>query len=139
MLELDPDSTRGRRDLGRILLQRGQYDEAIDALRQVVARKSDPDFISDLAHAYAVAGRRDEARRTLAQLLQIAKQRYVPPVYIAKVYAGLGENAQALALLNQAFQERSDQLTGLRVDPAFDHLRADPRFVDLLRRVGLAQ
>jgi len=70
-------------------------------------------------------------------LLQIAKRRYVSPVYIARVHAGLGENAQALALLNQSFQQRSDQLTGLRVDPAFDHLRTDPRFVDLLRRVGL--
>ncbi len=137
MLELDPDSARGRRDLGNVLLQRGQYAEAIAALRQAVARKSDPDFISDLAHGYAVAGHRDEARRTLAQLLQIAKRRYVSPVYIARVHAGLGDNAQALALLNQAFQQRSDQLTGLRVDPAFDHLRADPRFVDLLRRVGL--
>jgi Flp pilus assembly protein TadD len=108
-------------------------------LRQAVARKSDPYFISYLAHAYAVAGRRDEARRALAQLLQTAKRRYVPPFYIARVHAGLGDNAQALALLNQAFQQRSDQLTGLRVDPAFDHLRTDPRFIDLLRRVGLAQ
>jgi serine/threonine-protein kinase len=139
MLELDPDSARGRRDLGNVLLQRGQYAEAIADLRQAVARKSDPDFISYLARAYAVAGRRDEARRTLAQLLQTAKRRYVSPVYVARAYAGLGDNAQALASLNQAFQQRSDQLTGLRVDPAFDHLRADPRFVDLLRRVGLTQ
>jgi Flp pilus assembly protein TadD len=120
-----------------VLLQRGQYAEAIADLREAVARKSDPDFISYLARAYAVAGHRDEARRTLAQLLQITKRRYVPPFYIARVHAGLGENAQALTLLNQAFQQRSDQLTGLRVDPAFDHLRADPRFVDLMRRVGL--
>jgi serine/threonine-protein kinase len=137
MLELDPDSARGRRDLGRVMLQQGKYAEAITALAKLVARKSDPDLVSDLAYAYAVAGRRDEARRTLAQLLQIAKRRYVPPVYIAKVYAGMGDNAQALALLNQAFQQRSDQLTGLRVDPTFDHLRADPHFVDLMRRVGL--
>jgi tetratricopeptide (TPR) repeat protein len=137
ILELDPDSARGRRDIGRVLLQQRQYAEAIAALVQVVARKSEPDSISDLARAYAVAGRRDEARRTLAQLLQIAKRRYVPPVYIARVYAGLGENAKALALLNQAFQVRSDQLTELRVEPAFDPLRSDPRFVDLLRRVGL--
>jgi len=70
-------------------------------------------------------------------LLQIAKRRYVPPFYIARVHAGLGDNARALASLNQAFQQHSDQLTGLRVDPAFDHLRADPRFVELMRRVGL--
>ena len=120
MSELEPDSPRGRRDLGRILLQRGQYAEAIAALAQAVARKSEPDFISDLAQAYAVAGRRDEARRTLAQLQDIAKQRYVSPVYIAKVYAGLGENTQALALLNRAFQDtfrsthRTAGRTGLR-------------------------
>src|SRR4029434_7782793 len=102
MLDLDPDSARGRRDLGNALLQRGQYAEAIDDLRQAVERKSDPDFISYLAHAYAVAGHRDEARRMLAQLLQIAKRRYVSPVNIARVHAGLGDNAQALASLNQA-------------------------------------
>ncbi|MCI0388897.1 MAG: tetratricopeptide repeat protein [Acidobacteria bacterium] len=139
MLELDQDSTRGRRDLGRVLLQRGQHAEAIEVLSEAVARKSDPDFISDLAYAYAVAGRRGEARRMLAQLHDIARRRYVSRVYIAKVYAGLGETAEALALLNQALRERSDQLTGLRVDPAFDQLRNDPRFVDLLRRVGLTQ
>ncbi|HEY9432950.1 MAG TPA: tetratricopeptide repeat protein, partial [Blastocatellia bacterium] len=139
MSELEPDSARGRRDLGRIQLQRDQYDEAIAALAQAVARKAEPDFISDLAYAYAVAGRRDEARRTLAQLQDVAKQRYVPPFYIAKVYAGLGDNTQAMALLNRAFQDRSDQLTGLRVEPAFDRMRADPRFIDLMRRVGLAQ
>jgi tetratricopeptide (TPR) repeat protein len=139
MSELEPDSPRGRRDLGRIQLQRGQYDEAIAALAQAVARKAEPDFISDLAHAYAIAGRRDEARRTLTQLQNVAKQRYVPPFYLAKVYAGLGENTQAMVLLNRAFQDRSDQLTGLRVEPAFNRLRADPRFSDLMRRVGLAQ
>jgi tetratricopeptide (TPR) repeat protein len=139
MSELEPDSPRGRRDLGRIQLQRGQYDEAIAALVQAVARKAEPDFISDLAHAYAIAGRRDEARRTLTQLQNVAKQRYVPPFYLAKVYAGLGENTQAMVLLNRAFQDRSDQLTGLRVEPAFNRLRADPRFSDLMRRVGLAQ
>lgn len=136
-LELDSDSTRAQRGLGRVLLQQGRYDEAIGALRQVLARESHSYFMSDLGHAYAVAGRRGEARRMLAQLQDIAKRRYVTPVYIAKVHAGLGENAEALALLNQALQERSDQLTGLRVDPAFDHLRADPQFIDLLRRVGL--
>jgi eukaryotic-like serine/threonine-protein kinase len=139
MSELEPDSPRGRRDLGLILLQRRQYAEAIAALAQAVARKAEPDFISELALAYAVAGRRDEARRTLAQLQGVAKQRYVPPFYIAKVYAGLGENTQAMALLNRAFQDRSDQLTGLRVEPAFDPMRADPRFIDLMQRVGLAQ
>ncbi len=136
-LELEPDSPRAQRGLGRVLLQQRRFDEAIAALREAVARESHSYFISDLGHAYAMAGRSDDARRMLAQLREVAKQRYVSPVYIAKVHAGLGETEEAMALLNQAFQERSDQLTGLRVDPAFDQMRTDANFVDLLRRVGL--
>jgi serine/threonine-protein kinase len=137
-LELDPDSTRIQRGLGRVLLQQGKYAEAIAALRQAIAREPHPYFISDLGRAYAVAGRHAEARQMMAQLQQMAQRRYVSPVYIAKVYAGLGETDQALAMLDRAFQEHSDQLTELRVDPAFDRLRANPRFAELLRRIGLA-
>jgi len=138
-LEMYPDSTRAQRGVARALLQQGQFAEAIDVFRRIVARESHPYYIAELGRAYAVDGRRGEALRILAQLKQMAQKRYVPPVYVAKVFAALGETDQALSCLNQAFQERSDQLTELRVEPAFDQLRADPRFVDLLRRVGLAQ
>ncbi|MBI1762565.1 MAG: protein kinase [Acidobacteria bacterium] len=136
-LELDPASTRAQRGLGRALTQQGRYAEAIAALRQAIAREAHPYFIADLGRAYALAGQRREAHERLAQLLQMAQRRYVPPVYLAKVYVALGEPAAALAWLDRALQEHSDQLTELRVDAAFDSLRGDARFAALLHCVGL--
>ena len=138
-LELDPDSARTHRNLGRILLQQGKYSEAIAELRKAYAMEQHYYFLADLGHAYAVAGRRNEARQTLAQLQRLPRQRYLSPVYVAKIHAGLGETEQALKLLRQGYQDRSDQLTWLRVEPAFDPLRSDPGFAELLRLVGLAR
>ena len=138
-LELDPDSARTHRNLGRVLLQQGKYSEAIAELRKAYAREQQYSFLADLGHAYAVAGRRKEARQTLAQLQRLPRQRYLSPVYIAKIHAGLGEADEALKLLRQGYQDRSDLLTWLRVEPAFDPLRSDARFAELLRLVGLAR
>jgi hypothetical protein len=89
-----------------------------------------------LGHVYAVAGRKGEARKILAELEELAKHRYVSPYDRATVYAGLGEKDQAITWLERAYQERSDGLVFLKVEPKFDGLRSDPRFVDLLRHVG---
>ena len=67
----------------------------------------------------------------------MSKQRYVSPYLIAIVYVGLGDKDQAFAWLDKAFQDRSSLLLWLKVEPQFDSLRDDPRFQDLLRRVGL--
>ncbi len=83
------------------------------------------------------AGNRLEARRALAQLQQLAATRYVPALYFAALYTGLADVAQALAWLNRAYQERSDYLVYLNVEPMADPLRADPQFQKLLRRIGL--
>ena len=72
----------------------------------------------------------------LDQLEELSKSRYVSPYDRATVYAGLGEKDQAIAWLEKAYQERSDGLVFLKVEPKFDGLRSDPRFADLLRRVG---
>ncbi|HKQ79948.1 MAG TPA: protein kinase [Blastocatellia bacterium] len=138
-LELDPDSARTHRNLGRVLLQQGKYSEAIAELSKAYTREQHYSFLADLGHAYAVAGRRNEARQTLAQLQRLPRQRYLSPVYIAKIHAGLGETDEALKLLRQGYQDRSDLLTWLRVEPTFDPLRSDARFAELLRLVGLVR
>jgi hypothetical protein len=90
------------------------------------------------AHVYAVSGQPGEARKLLAQLQQLAQQRYVSADAIALIHAGLGEQEQAFAWLDKAYTERSSGLVFLKVEPRFDSLRADPRFADLLRRMKLA-
>jgi hypothetical protein len=75
----------------------------------------------------------------IAELLETAGHRYVSPYDVATVYAGLGDREQALAWLERAFEDRSGWLAWwLKVDPKFDTLRADPRFQNLLRRIGRA-
>ena len=93
--------------------------------------------ISMLGRAYAVAGRRAEAQRLVEELSSLSRKRYVPPVYRAIIYIGLGEKDKAFTWLEKAYADRSDWMTLLNTDPLFDPLRSDPRFQDLLRRVGL--
>lgn len=78
-----------------------------------------------------------EAEKILSQLTELNRKRYVSPFYIAIVYAGLHENAKALDWLERAYADRSNAIIFLRVDPELEGLRFDPRFQNLLRRLGL--
>jgi len=89
-----------------------------------------------LGHAYAVAGRKSEARKLLAELKDMSAKHYVPPIHLAVIHTGLGENDAAFEWLEKAYGERSLQSWYLP-DPRWDPLRRDPRFQDLLRRMGL--
>ncbi len=91
-----------------------------------------------LGHAYAVAGKRVEAQRTLDGLKRTAERRFIAPYGIAVIDAGLGDKEQAFDWLNRAYAERDNWLIYLKVEPRLDPLRSDARFADLQRRVGLA-
>jgi hypothetical protein len=80
---------------------------------------------------------RGSALRVLGQLEELSQRRYVSPVSFALVYMGLSEKDQAFAWLEKAYEEHSDSLVGLKRLPEYDSLRSDPRFQDLLRRMGL--
>jgi hypothetical protein len=86
-----------------------------------------------------MAGRLDEARAVLSQLNALSRQRYISPYDIAMVHVGLQENDEAFAWLQKAVEQRSLWLGYLNVEPQLDQLRSDQRFLELLRRVGLAQ
>jgi adenylate cyclase len=90
-----------------------------------------------LAHTLGTAGRRVEAGQVLDDLTRQAKQKYVAPYFFAGIHVGLGENDRALEYLEKAYEEHSNWLIYLHIDPSVDGLRDDPRFQDLLRRVGL--
>lgn len=92
-----------------------------------------------LGLAYAVSGRREEAQKVVGAFTAAARVRYIPPMYFVILYAGLGDKEPALAWLEKAFEERSDLLTWVNVEPMMDDVRSDPRFQDLIRRIGLPQ
>jgi tetratricopeptide (TPR) repeat protein len=99
--------------------------------------KSIPWPSAELGHLYAVAGKKSRAEEILKQLKERSKQNYVPGYNFAETYIGMGDSENALASLERAVADRSMLLTYIKVDPEFDSLHSEPRFKDLLRRVGL--
>ncbi|HEX8145171.1 MAG TPA: winged helix-turn-helix domain-containing protein [Pyrinomonadaceae bacterium] len=137
-LELNPDFFAAQSMIGMCWQQKGMHDEAIAEFEKALKLSgTDREILAVIGHAYGVAGRRDDALRMLAQLEEQSKQRYVSPVYRALIYTGLGEKDQAFAWLDMAYQERCETLIICNANPMFDSLRTDPRFTDLLRRIGL--
>ena len=123
--------------LGRCYEQTGKPKEAVAAFekaRQV--ENSIPEVIAALGHGYAVAGRRAEALKTIRELQERSKKEFVPSYSIATIYTGLGMREQAIQYLIKSFDEGSYYMIHLKVEPILDPLRADPRFTDVMRRVG---
>ncbi len=138
-LEMDGNSFYTRLLLGGAYQQRGQYEAAIAEFQKLRQQEGqDPWATASLGNAYGVSGRRDEAQKTVNELQELSKRRYVSPYFFALIYTGLGDKDQAFAYLDKAYEEHNDYLIYLKVEPLFDPLRSDPRFADLLRRVGLA-
>src|ERR1700690_704721 len=90
-----------------------------------------------LAHSYGKAGRREEALQILGELTELAKQKYVAPHFFVGIHIGLGDNERAIEYLEKSYEEHSHWLIYLHMDPRMDDLRNEPRFQELLKRVGL--
>ncbi len=129
MINMYPTMTGFYSFLGFAKEQQGQYADAIGALQQ-------SGDMEDLGYAYALAGNRAETVKILDQLSKAAKKSYVPATSFALLYLGLGQNDEVFKWLEKAYAERCPNLVYLKEDPKFDRLRADPRFAELLRRIG---
>ena len=124
--------------LGRIYTEEGRYADARAALEHIGPLRTWTPAMAALGYLEARAGRPDAARRILAEFDALARSgRYASAYAIAVVHAGLGDRERAIALLREAVRERSHWLVWLGRDPRWDDLRADPRFGDLVRQVGL--
>src|SRR6202795_165536 len=124
--------------LGRAYEQKGTYPEAIAEMRKALElSEGDTNELAALGHAYAMAHQVGEVKKVLDQLKERSQQTYVQPSLIAVIHAGLGDKNQAFDWLQKAFEDRSAGLLYLKVDPAFDSVRSDPKFIDLVHRVGL--
>jgi tetratricopeptide (TPR) repeat protein len=135
---LDPSNYLAHWFLGIAYADNKRFDDAIATSEKAVVLSSRaPGALGALGMCYGLAGRKVEANKALHELLELNRRRYVTPVALVKVYIGLGDKDRAFAWLEKAFQERSNFMAYLRVIPEADTLRSDPRFDDLLRRMGL--
>ncbi|HEY6119501.1 MAG TPA: winged helix-turn-helix domain-containing protein [Pyrinomonadaceae bacterium] len=134
-IELDQSRPGGHVQLGHMYAAKEQYQEAIASYRDGIKLGDySPDTQIYLGAAYAKAGERDKALAILKQLE--TRKEYVSSA-LAALYVALGEREKALALLERAYVDHDNQLQFLRSDPNLDPLRSEPRFQDLVRRVGL--
>jgi serine/threonine protein kinase/TolB-like protein/tetratricopeptide (TPR) repeat protein len=139
-VDLDPNSGFAHWALANALTQRGMYAQAIEEYKKSIPLSGDsPDEPAMLACAYAMSGNKKEARKILAELNERSRRQYIAPTSIAFVHIALGEKDEAFAILDRALVEHDTLLTLLNVEPFFGPLRGDPRFQNLLRRVGLPE
>ncbi|MCH9001762.1 MAG: protein kinase [Planctomycetes bacterium] len=137
-LEMQSAFSAGHELLGACYTEKGMYEKAIAAYQEAIALSSrHPNLLASLGHAYALAGKREPALALLEELTTRSKETYVPAFFMAKLYLGLGDNARTFEWLDRAYVERSNILTRLNHHPAFDSLRGDPRFEELLQRIDL--
>ncbi|MGH9498105.1 MAG: TPR end-of-group domain-containing protein [Terriglobales bacterium] len=137
VLDMDPNFSRAQM-IRQAYVEKGMAAEVAAALEAVPPTNS-PWYWTELATVYGRVGRNQEALRALGKLLELSRDRPVDPMEIAIAYVCVGNNSEAMSFLEKAYAQRSSSLIAIKVDPLFDPLRDDPRFQDLLRRVGLSQ
>ena len=137
-LSIDPHYAVAIIQIGRAYEQMGMYPQAQQAYQSILAfAPHDPALLGLLGHLYAVSGQKAAARGIISQLQQISAERYVPSLYVAMIYTGLGDKDEAFAWLDKAFAERCEYLVYLPTEPMADPLRTDSKFPALLERLGL--
>lgn len=137
-LDMEQNFYLARFLLAMVYVQVGRYDEALAEYQHANEQVGgSPPILAGMGHVYAKLGQVERAQQVITELHQLAAQRYVSPYYIATIYAGLGEQAQAFDWLHRACDNQSEGLVWVALDPMLDSLRTAPQFADILRRVQL--
>ncbi|HSE42446.1 MAG TPA: tetratricopeptide repeat protein [Acidobacteriota bacterium] len=140
-IRLDPAYDAPHFALAQIYENKSLIREAIAETIQAYKLQGDEDAADLLSEAKDAAGYQEAkttiARYTLESLSELAKQKYIPPIEFARLHAKLDEKDEAFRWLEKGFKERSSQLIYIRVIDDFKNLRSDPRFNDLVKRIGL--
>jgi eukaryotic-like serine/threonine-protein kinase len=131
-IELAPDWPRAHFFLSNCYAEKGMWNEALQELQSI----GSPGVVP-LARMYARTGKRDEALKIVAEMKEREKKQLISPQAVANIYAALGDKDQAFEWLEKAYTARAPTLRGLKIGTAWDPLRGDPRFTDLLKRIGL--
>jgi TolB-like protein/DNA-binding winged helix-turn-helix (wHTH) protein/Flp pilus assembly protein TadD len=138
-LELDPNFVGAHNWISDTLLEKRMYSDAMMELEKTKPFREERVYIRQTAYLYARIGRRAEARAALRRSLELSKGKQVSSGSIALTYAALGDKNESFQWLEKAYTERSSFMTSLKYWSVFDALRGDPRFADLLHRVGLPE
>jgi hypothetical protein len=140
MLEVAPNWVWAHFVMAQVLEQQGKLEEAAqESLKADELFGTDPKQIAQLKEAMAKSGAQDYWRRTVENYRESAQSNYVPPVLVAEACMRVGDKECVFEWLERGFQERDELMINLKVEPVFDSLHADPRFQDLVRRVGIPQ
>jgi TolB-like protein/DNA-binding winged helix-turn-helix (wHTH) protein/Flp pilus assembly protein TadD len=135
-IEMDPNFAMAHNQLGQAYLQKHMYDQAIAELQNAVQLSGgSPTCIANLARAYGLSGKRSEAMKLLNDLKSSSTAKNSHASEVAAIYASLGDKDEAMNWLEKGYAERFNP--GVLIRPGFDPLRTDPRFQDLVHRVGL--
>jgi tetratricopeptide (TPR) repeat protein len=138
-IDMDQSFYYAHRLLGQAYDLNGSFPEALAEYQKAKQLSDDPLVLAMLGHLYAASGQREQALKTVNELIGIARHRYVSAYSVAIIFATLGEKDQAFNWLEKGYQERATKMAFLKIEPCFDGIRSDPRFADLVRRVGLPQ
>jgi TolB-like protein len=137
-MELDPDYFMPHFILGRAYARMGKGSQAIAELKHKAASAEESPLMSAaLGLAYGTSGQTRQTQKIVQAFSAFAKKRYIPATYFGMLYAGLGDQEEALNWLEKAYEERADGLTWINVEPMFDNLRQHPRFQGLVKRMRL--
>ncbi len=137
-LDLDPNAVEALMELAQTYAFMRMYSEAVTEHEKNRKDPAEDQLLAgSLGWVYAVSGRRDQARKIIGKFKELSARRYVDAYMVAEIYAGLGDKDQAFRWLKKGYEERSTSMTYLKVDPLLESLHSDPRFEDLVRRVGL--
>jgi len=136
--QLDPEYFMLHFIAGRAYMRLNEHAKAIAHLKQARTETGEmPLMDAALGLAYAVSGKKAETMKLAEAFKAAAKKRYIPPTYFGMLFAGLGDKDKAMIWLEKAYDDRADGLTWLNVEPMLDEVRSDPRFQNLIRKIGL--
>ena len=136
-IEMDQNFYRARHYLGAAYIFKGEISRGIEELRHAMLLDDDPAMLATRGYGYAISGNTEEAEKALVVLENLSSKRVISLYHFATIYAGLGDREKALEFLQRCLEHRNWELRSLTTDPFWDNLRDDPRFVELLKKVGM--
>jgi len=138
-LDMDQNYVPARRLLEAAYEEKGMYKEAVAEWQKMFTLSGNPELAAEIGQDFSASGYKAVLQDWVEGVQELSRLEYVSPYSVAQAHAQLGDRDQALAWLEKAYQERDSRLLALRVEPAFESLHSDPKFQDLVKRIGFPQ